>query len=167
MKVSGLVAVALWSSLCIGQEVHVSRGKNSVVLSVLAQKPYQLMSGEVKTPALIVECDQKGKKSGHLVKFSASGSLVEDNPEGSQLTFDMTIGGAKEMTTWVPFGDTVSYAYFGKTEPERVKFIQSLVSAGTVSIEFKPFLTGVPTTSVFDVSKLRDEMAKYPECSVK
>ena len=48
-----------------------------------------------------------------------------------------------------------------------MKFLQSLLSSVTVSIEFKPFLTGVPTTSVFDLSKLRDEMAKYPECTTQ
>ena len=71
------------------------------------------------------------------------------------------------MTAWVPYGDTVTFTYFGKNEPERLKFIQSLLSSGVVSIEFKPFLTGVPTTSVFDLSKLRDEMDKYPECATK
>ncbi|MGA2905981.1 MAG: hypothetical protein ABSD98_19310, partial [Candidatus Korobacteraceae bacterium] len=64
-------------------------------------------------------------------------------------------------------GDAVTYAYFGKTEAERLEFIQSVSSSGTVSIEFKPFLTGSPTTSIFDLSKLRDAMDKYPECATK
>jgi len=111
MTVSGLVTIALWSSiLCVGQEVHVSRGKGSVVLSVLAQKPYPLMSGEEKTATLSVECAQKGKKTVHLLKFSPGGSLVEDNPEkGAQLTFNMAIGGVKQMTTWANYGDTITF----------------------------------------------------------
>src|ERR1035441_10817246 len=106
MNVSGFVAIALWSSLCMGQEVHVSRGKGVVVLSVSAQKPYQLLSGEGKMPMLSVECAHKGKKAGHLVEFSPGGSLVEENLEvdakPGQLTFNMTIGGTKQMTVWSP-----------------------------------------------------------------
>jgi hypothetical protein len=48
-----------------------------------------------------------------------------------------------------------------------VKFIQYLLGSPTVSIQFKPFLTGVSTTSVFDVSKLREEMEKHPECATR
>lgn len=99
------------------------------------------------------------------------GALVEDGPEvtakGGQLPFIMTIGGNKETTSWIPYGDAISYAYYGKTEPERVKFIELVLSSGAISIEFKPFLTGVPTTSSFDLSKLRDEMTKHPECALQ
>ena len=171
MKASGFVAIALWSLLSMGQEVHVSRGNGIVVLSVWAQKPYPLMSGEEKMPTLSVECSQKGKKTVHVLKFSPGGAVVEDSPEvtakGEQLAFNTTIGGTKQTTSWIPYGDTVSFAYFGKTEPERMKFIQSVLSSGSISIEFKPFLTGAPTTSVFDLSKLRNEMDKYPECATK
>jgi hypothetical protein len=168
MNVSGLVAIVLWSSLCLGQEVHVSRGKNTVVLSVSAQKKYQLMSGEEKLPTLSVECAHKGKKTGHNVKFSPGGALVEDTDvdlKGAQLIFNMTIGGTKQVTGWVPSGDTVTYAYFANSDVERVKFIESLLNSGKVSIEFKPFLTGAPTSSVFDLSRLREEMDKSPECA--
>ena len=170
-KLSGLVAITLWSFLCLGQEVEVSPGKGNVVLSVRAQKPYQLIQGEERTPVLGVVCGLKGKTPGHLLTFSAGGTLAQDNPEASATNaprrLSMTIGGNKQMTTWIPYGDTASFAFVGKTEPERVQFIQSLLNSATVSIEFKPFLTGVPTTSVFDVSKLRDEMDKHPECAMK
>jgi len=160
--------MALWSFLCMGQEVHVARGKNSVVLSVLAQKPYSLMSGEGKTATLSVECDHKGKKTAHLLKFSPGGSLVEDSPEkGVQVTLNMTIGGIKQTTTWVDYGDSITFVYLGKDDPERLRFIQSLLNSGAVSIEFIPFLTGVPATSVFDLSKLRNEVDKSPECATK
>ena len=175
MKLSGLVAIMLWSLLGTGQEVHVSTGKGSVVLSVRAAKPYQLISGEAKMPVLAIECAQKGKKAVHLLKFQAGGSLAEDGPEGNPdtptkdgaVTFPMTIGGERQLTTWIPYGDTITYAYYGKTEPERVKFIQFLLGSPTVSIEFKPFLTGAPTTSVFDISKLRAEMDQHSECAMK
>ena len=171
MKMSGLVAILLWSLLGVGQEVHVSPGKNSVVLSVAAQKPYSLMSGEEKKPVLAVECALKGKKTVHILKFLPGGMLAEDNPEssakGGELVFEMTMGGTKESTTWIPYGDTESYAYYGKTEPERLKFIQDMLGSPSASIEFKPFLTGVSTTSVFDISKLRGEMDKHPECATK
>ena len=170
LNVSRFVAIVLWSSLCLGQEVHVSRGNGAVVLSVSAQKPYPLMSGEQKLPTLTVECAHKGKKTGHTIAFSAGGALVEDtdmNAKGAQQIFNMTIGGTKQTTGWVPYGDTITYAYFAKSDAERVKFIQALLNSGKVSVEFKPFLTGAPTTSVFDLSKLRAEMDKYPECAMQ
>ena len=168
MNVSGLVTIVLWSSLCLGQEVHVSRGKDTVVLSVSAQRPYQLMSGEQKLPTLSVECTHKGKKTAHLLKFMPAGTLVEDievSAKGGQLSFNMTIGGIKEITDWVGSGDALTFSYFAKTDAERLRFIQSLLNSGKVSIEFKPFLTGAPTTSVFDLSNLRGEMEKQPECA--
>ena len=171
MRVSCFVALALWPLLCMGQEVHVSQGNGVVVLSVRAQTPYQLLSDEGKVPTLNVECTHKGKKSAHLVIFSPGGTLVADSTEeggrGGQQTLNMTIGGTKRMTTWASFGDVGSFTYFAKTDPERLQFIQSLLTARAVSIEFVPFLTGAPTTSVFDLSKLRDEMDKYPECAMK
>ncbi len=172
MKLPAVVAIImLLSLLSMAQEVHVSEGKSSVALSVLAQKPYPWISGEQKTPILTVECALKSKKTLHLLKFSPGGALVEDGPEvtakGGQLPFIMTIGGNKETTSWIPYGDAISYAYYGKTEPERVKFIELVLSSGAISIEFKPFLTGVPTTSSFDLSKLRDEMTKHPECALQ
>jgi hypothetical protein len=148
--------------------VSVSQGENTVILSVLAQHPYQLMSGEAKTARLSVECAQKGKKTVHVLMFSPGGSLVEDNPEkGKQLTFNMTIGGVTQMTTWVNYGDTITFVYLARDDPERLRFIQSLLSSGSVSIQFMPFLTGTPTTSVFDLRKLRDELNEHPECATK
>lgn len=168
MKLAGFVAIALWSSLCMGQQVHVSEAKSGVVLSVSAQRPYQLIAGEIKTPMLGVECDQKGKKTAHLLRFQPGSAIAEGSPESSgQRLFNMTVSGITHTTPWVQYGDTVTFAYFSKNEAERLKFIQSVLSSGTVSIEFIPFLTGATTTAVFDVSKLRDEMNKYPECATQ
>ena len=167
-NVSGFVAVMLWCSLCLGQEVNISQGNGVVILTVSAQKPYQWMSGEQRLPTLTVECTQKGKKTAHLLKFLPAGTLAGDleaDAKGGPRTFTMTIGGTKQVTAWVGFGDAVTFVYFAKTDAERLKFIQSLLSAGKVSIEFKPFLSGASTTSVFDVSKLRDAMDKSPECA--
>ena len=75
--------------------------------------------------------------------------------------------GTKQTTAWVPYGDTVAFTSFANSDSERLKFIQSLLNSVVVSIEFKPFLTRVPSNSVFDLSKLRDEMDKYPECATK
>jgi hypothetical protein len=170
LDISRFVAIVLWSSMCLGQEVNVSRGKDTVVLSVSAQKPYPLLTGQEKLPVLSMECAHKGKKTGHNIVFSAGGALVEDtdmDAKGAQQIFNVTIGGTTQKAGWVPYGDTITYAYFAKTDAERVKFIQSLLNSGKVSIEFKPFLTGAPTTSVFDLSKLRDAMGKSPECAMQ
>jgi hypothetical protein len=168
---SRLIAIVVWSLLCTGQEVHVARGKGSVALSVAAQQPYQLLSGEGKIPVLSVECSHKGKKSGHLLKFLPGGSLVEDNSDinakGGHVIFNVTMGGTTQATAWLDYGDTVSFVYFSKSDAERWKFIQSLLNSGVVSIEFKPFLTGTPATSTFDLSKLREEISQYPECVPK
>jgi hypothetical protein len=168
LNVSRFVAIVLWSGLCLGQEVNVSRGKDTVVLSVAAQKPYPLATGQEKLPVLSVACAHKGKKTGHNIVFSAGGALVGGNfdAKDAQLIFYMTIGGTRQMTGWVPFGDTITYAYYATNDAERLQFIQALLNSGKISIEFKPFLTGAPTTSVFDLSKLRDAMDKSPECAV-
>ena len=168
MKTSGLIAIILWSLLGMGQEVHVSQGKGIVVLSVLALKPYQLMSGEEKTAAFAFVCTQKGKKTAHVLKFLPGEQLVEDNPgvtaTSGEFVFNMTISGTKQMTEWTP-SDPVTFAYAAKTDVDRLKFIQAVLSSGTVSIEFRPFLSGATTSSTFDLSKLRDEVGKHPECS--
>ncbi|MGA2373303.1 MAG: hypothetical protein ACLPPV_09465 [Candidatus Korobacteraceae bacterium] len=168
MKTSALVAILLWSLMGMGQDVHVSQGKGIVVLSVWAVKPYQLMSGEEKVAIFSMVCTQKGKKSAHVLKFLPGGMLVEDSPDvtakSGELVFNMTINGTKQMTEWAP-SDPSTYAYVGKSDADRLNFIQSLLSSGTVVIEFKPFLNGAPTTSTFDLTKLREEMGKHPECS--
>lgn len=167
MKIAGFVAIILWSLLGVGQEMHVSQGKGIVVISVWALKPYQLMSGEEKTAIFSVTCVQKGKKTGHLVKFIPGGDLVADSPDvtanSAGSVFNMTIGGTKQITEWVP-ADTVSYSYYAKSDADRLKFIQALVSSPTVSIEFKPFLNGAVTSSTFDLTKFREEMGKHAEC---
>ena len=171
MKWAALVALLSCSVLCLGQEVEVTTGKGSVLLSLTAQKSYQWLASEQKQPTLSLQCAQKGKKSVHLLLFTAQSSVMEDDPEtagrGGQVTFHMTIGTTKEITTWIPYGDAVTYAYYGKTEPERVQFIQNLFNSPTAAIQFKPFLTGTSVTSIFDISKLREEMDKHPECSLK
>jgi hypothetical protein len=171
MKLSGLAAMMFYSLLAIGQEVHVTPGKNSIILSVSAQKSYHLLVSEEKQPTLAVECAAKGKKTMHLLIFSPGEALAEDNqeaaPKSGEFVLNMTIGGNKQVTSWIPYGDTATFAYYGKTEPERLTFIQSILSSPAVSIEFKPFLTGTPVTSSFDLSKLRAEMDKHPECALR
>ena len=170
MKMSGLVAVLLWSLLGMGQEVHVSQGKGIVVLSVLAVKPYPLMSGEEKTATFAVVCTQKGKKIAHVLKFLPGEQLVEDSPgvtaTSGEFVFNMTISGTRQMTEWA-LSDPVTFAYSAKTDADRLTFLQALLSSGTVTIEFKPFLSGATTSSTFDLSKLRQEMSKYPECAAQ
>src|ERR1035438_4915082 len=91
-------SIVLWSCLCLGQEVNVSRGKDTVVLSVAAQKPYPLATGRRTLPVLSVACAHKGKKTGHNIVFSAGGALVGGNfdAKDAQLIFYMTIGGTRQ-----------------------------------------------------------------------
>jgi hypothetical protein len=172
MKMPGvIVAVILWTVLSSGQEVKVTPGKDSVALSVSAQKPYDILASEKKIPVLSVQCSQKGKKSAHLVIFTTGGALAESDaeagPKNGAFALHMVVGGKEQKTEWIPYTDPITYAYYGKSEPERVAFLQLLLSAPTASISFTPFLTGATATSVFDLSKLRDEIKSHPECAVQ
>jgi hypothetical protein len=172
---SGAIACALWSPNLLGQDVHVTSDKGVITLSVMAQKPY--VSGQAKTPVLSVVCQQKGKKIAHAITFSPGGILTEHEyssfANSTSLVLEMTIEGHKQSTTWVSHnfqsfgsdGKAQSFDYVGKTEPER--FLQALLSVPTVSIAFTPFLTGTPTSSTFDLTGLRTEFDKHPECAMK
>ena len=170
MKMPGVIVVAMfWALLCSGQDVKVTADKGSVTLSVSAQKQYEILASERKLPVLSVVCTQKGKKNTHLVIFTAGEVLAENDaesaPKDKSFTLHAAVGGKTQITTWIPYTDPITYAYYGKTEPERVSFLQVLLSAPTASIEFTPFLTGATATSVFDLSKLGDEVKTHPECA--
>jgi len=171
MTLPVLSVAILCSLLAQGQEVQVTPGKNSVSLTITAVKSYHFLATEEKQPTLTLECSQKGNKAGHLLLFSAGLEIAEDNPEtaprSGALTLTVKIAGTKQPTTWVAYGNTETFAYYGKTEPERLKFIQSVLSSPTISIQFSPFLTGQVVTSEFDLGQLRNEVAKHPECGLK
>jgi len=169
---SGTIACALWSPNLLAQDVHVTSYNGVVTLSVMAQKPYSLIvSGQAKTPALAVVCQQKGKKIMHAVTFSPGGILTEAEyssfGNSASLVLPMTIGEHKQPTTWVSHTNLQSFDYVGKTEPERIQFLQALLSVPAVTIDFTPFLTGTPTSSTFDLTGLRTEFDKHPECAMK
>jgi len=171
-KLFGALLLLACSLPLVAQEVDISAVKNGILLTLPARQSYKMMASEEKHPQLSLECLHKGKKSVHILLFVSGGELFEANPEAANAknaeeTLLMTINGTKQTTTWVPYGDTQTFAYYGKTEPERLQFLQTLFSSGTVAIEFKPFLTGSRVTAVFDVSKLRDEMNKHTECSTQ
>jgi hypothetical protein len=149
----------------------VSSEKGVTTLSVTAQKPYKLMaSGQARSPVLSVSCQLKGKKIVHEITFSPGGILTEQEYStfgaSATLTLQMTFGEHKQPTIWVAHGDIQSFDY-GKTEPERIQFLQTLLSVPSVTLEFTPFLTGVPDSSTFDLTGLHTEFDKHPECSMK
>jgi hypothetical protein len=169
---SGAIACALWPPNLLGQEVHVNSDNGVITLSVMAQKPYALIvSGQAKTPVLSVVCQQKGKKISHAITFSPGGILTEQEyssfGNSASLVLGMTIGEHQQSTTWVSHGNLQSFDYVGKTEPERIQFLQALLSVPTVSIDFTPFLTGTPATSTFDLAGLQAEFGKHPQCAMK
>jgi hypothetical protein len=169
---TGAIACALWSPNLLGQNIHVTSDNGVITLSVMAQKPYGLIvSGQAMTPALSVVCQRKGKKIAHAVTFSPGSILTQQEysswANSASLVLEMTIGGHKQSSTWVTHSDLQSFDYFGKTEPERIQFLQALLSVPTVSIDFTPFLTGTPTSSTFDLTGLRTEFDKHPECAMK
>jgi len=170
-KLSILAAILLCSIIAVGQEVEITPGKNSVALTITSSKSYHLLPTEEKQSTLTLMCALKGNKAGHLLLFSPGSEIGEDDPEteprNGQLTLKLKIGGTKQVTSWIPYGSKATFAYYGKTEPERLEFIQDLLTSPTVSVQFKPYLTGQLVTSDFDLSQLRDEVAKHPECGLK
>jgi hypothetical protein len=166
------VTLAFWASAGMGQAVHVTTDHGVVTLSVGAQKPYSLtVSGQAKAPVLSIGCQQKGKKVSHAITFSPGGILTEQQYStfggSASLVLEVTVGGQKLSTNWASYGSLDTFAYLGKTEPERLHFLQALLGTSMISIEFTPFLTGEPVTSTFDLTGLRAEFDKHPECAIK
>lgn len=171
MKLLIVGAMIFWANLGVCQTVHTTLQKGGVSMSLSADKAYEIMASEKKTPTLTVQCAHKGKKSMHMVLFSPGGAIAEDKaedaPRSGELSLDVTVNGKKKPMDWIPYGDTVTFAYYGKTEPERVQFLQALLSSPTISFDFTPFLTGTPITSTFDLSQLREEVSQHPECAMQ
>lgn len=170
MKLLVVSAMMLWATLSVSQTVHVSHAKGGLTLSVSAQKSYDMMASEKKTPVLTVQCAEKGKKTMHMVLFSPGEAIgedkAEDAPRSGELYLDTTLGGKKDSTPWIPYGDTVTFAYYGRTEPERIQFLRLLLDSPTISFDFTPFLTGTTITSTFDLSQLRQQVTQHPECAM-
>lgn len=165
-------AIALGSLTALAQEVHVTSENGIVTLSVAAQRPYTLIStGRPKVPMLTVSCQQKGKKTGHSVTFSPGGILTEQQystfGNSAAVPLAVKLGGQKLSTNWVAYGNVETFTYYGKTEQERLVFLHALLNAPSITIEFTPFLTGVPTSSTFDLPELRVEFDRHPECALK
>jgi hypothetical protein len=174
MKLLVLVTTVVGCAiLSAGQDVRTSPVKGGVNVSITANQPYEVMSGEKKRAVLSVECtqNQKATKVMHLVMFSAGENVAEDNaetkPKNGEIHLTTMLGGNKETTNWIPYGDAVTYAFYGKTEPERAKFLQLLLASPTFSVEFTPFLTGNIMRSDFDIVKLKAEVIQHAECTAK
>ena len=174
MKLAALgTTILLLAIFSVGQDVTSSPVKGGVNVSITANHTYEVMSGQKKKAVLSVECtqNQKGTKAVHLVMFSAGESVAEDNaenrPKSGEIHLNTKMAGSRETTNWIPYGDAVTYAFYGKTEPERIKFLQLLLASPTFSVEFTPFLTGNTTTSDFDIVKLKAELMQHAECAIK
>ncbi len=165
MKLAALL-VAVWCSLsCIGQEVQVSGDSTHLILVLPAKSSYNLSFSQQRTPILRLECSSKGKKSGHVLSFTADTDLEAQTNSGPVM-LTIVVNGRRRVTPWMPYGDTVTFAFYGKTEPERVEFLKTVLALPTLGIEFKPFLTGQTATAVFDMKKLQEEVATHPECAL-
>lgn len=166
------MASALWTHSLYAQEVHVSSEKGITTLSVMAQQPYAAgAAGHGKVAMLSVVCRPKNKKMAHGITLAPGGILTEQEYStfggSASLVLEMTVGGQKQSTTWVSHEDLRSFDYVGKTEAERIQFLEALLSVPTVSIEYTPFLTGTPASSTFDLTGLQAEFSKHPECATK
>jgi hypothetical protein len=166
-----IVLLAFLAFACLGyaQQVDVSAIKGGVTLAVSAQKGYQIIAGQERMPTLTLQCVRKGKKGGHLVVFAPGGEMLLGgtglSAASAPQSLLVTINGKSHSTIWAPYGDVASFTYYGKTEPERVEFIHEILQAGSVTIEFKPFVTGEKIKSLFDLSEMREEYNKHAECT--
>lgn len=173
LLLAALYAVfALYSLPAVAQEVHVTAENGIVTMSVAAQKPYILMAaGAPRTPVLAVACQQKGKKTGHVITFSPGGILTEQEfstfGRSASLLLSVHLGEEKLSTHWVAYGNVETFAYYGKSEQERLSFLHALLNEPSITIEFTPFLTGAPASSTFDLTELRAEFDRHPECVAK
>lgn len=166
-----LCVIAL-CSVAHAQEVHVTSENGVITLSVEAAKAYKLTTaGEAKVPLLTISCLQKGKKTAHSVTFSPAGILTEQQystfGSSASLSLAVKLGDQTVATKWVAYGNVDTFAYYGKTEQERLLFLHALLTAPDITIEFTPFLTGVPISSTFDLIALRGEFDRHPECVSK
>lgn len=162
-------ATVLSSVMAIAQAVHVTSEKGMVMLSVAAQKPYMLMgTSQPKTPVLTVTCQQKGRKTGHSVTFLPGGILTEQEystfGSSASLALVAHLGEQTFSTNWVAYGNVETFTYYGKTEQERVAFLHALLKEPSLTLEFTPFLTGVPTSTTFQLTELRAEYERHTEC---
>ena len=172
LSLAVMISLAFWAPAALGQAVHVSNDHGVVTLSVNAQKTYALTaSRQAKAPVLSIGCQQKGKNVWHAINLSPGGIVTEQEysnfGKSASLALEVTIGDQKLPTNWVAQGNLETFAYFGKTEPERLNFLHTLLGAPMISIEFTPFLTGQPVTSTFDLTGLRAEFDKHPECAIR
>jgi len=168
-SIGPLVFVTLFCVVAFGQ--HSSQDTGTAAAVVEAQKPYQIMAGEKKLPVLALYCVKKGKNMAHVLTFSPKGNVSEDNLEvkakDDRLSLPVQLGSdAFKPATWIPYGDAITFAYYGRTEPERLTFIESLLNPNvpTLTVSFTPFLTGTTVTSVFDLGQFRSQVEKHPEC---
>lgn len=171
MKRSGLILMLLWAVLGTAQEVRVTPGKSgSISLTVTSQQSYSIMTNQKVSPTLSIICAVKNKKGGHLITFTANGMLTEGDigttPRNGEIGLTMVINGKKEDTTWIPYTDVATFAYYGKTEPERAQFLRHILSSPSITFEFTPFLTGNPVSASFDLTKLHEEVYQHAECGM-
>ncbi len=164
MRLLAAIALTLCFLPCSAQELQTAYIKNGILLTVPAQK-YQLLPGQERTPQLGVQCIHKGKKSLQVVIFLPGGSLVSDNPEAGNKAGEMiamSVKGEKIVVPWVGLNEDIGFAYTPTLQAEQL--LHSLLESQTVSLEFRPFLTGTPITSTFDVHSLHEVLSHHPEC---
>lgn len=172
MKHTGFVLIIMLCSIGSYAQTSMPAQSDSYPMIAVKAKPYQLLGSEQKTPVLSLYCIHKGKTTAHVLTFSPQGAITEDepvDPKKDRVHLQVSLDKDQLSTVWIPYGDVITYAYYGKTEPERMQFIEQLLNpnASTLSISFTPFLTGTAVTSVFDLGDLRDQVSKHPDCQLK
>jgi hypothetical protein len=181
------VLVGLLCSQCEGQvvakqpqapapSVQVHHAKSEIddehwtILAVRAREPYRNVAGTSVRPELKVQCTQKG--GDHSLSLILDSGPVQGEGDGAWLHTRLDNGEAIRYG-WVEMSDHKSYRYnpnnwfeswLDKGPPRDL--IESLLAGKTLLIEFQPFMVSSATVARFDVSGLRKEFNKAPECKL-
>ena len=119
-------------------------------------------------PELRVQCTQKGNdRSLSLILDSGP---VQGVGDGAWLRTRLDSGEAIRYP-WVQMSDRKSYAYNPKNrddsldkQPEDLR--SAILAAKTMLLEFQPFMVSSVTVARFDLSGLRKEFDRAPECKL-
>ena len=160
--------------------VQVHRGKSEMdgehwtILGVWARESYRNSFGTAMRPELALQCIQTG--DDREITLILDSGPIEEGYGGAWLRARLD-GGDALWYSWVQYSDHKSYWYSKQARSgdnrngddlpdEKADLVRALLSAKTFLIEFRPFMSASATVARFNLSGLRREFDKAPECKL-
>jgi hypothetical protein len=137
-------------------------GRSWTILSVSAKGAYRNTFGTLIRPELRLQCVQQKEEHRFLVVLE-TGPHAETPADFDRLRVKLDDGEPTEEE-WLELSDHKSWSHEYYPDETDLKFLKRIIDAKTVLIEFKPFMRASVVEAKFDVSGLRMEFHKYPEC---